>query len=178
MPATITPEELSAALKKSGAKTIDVRTPVEFREMHVEGAVNVPMDRIDINQFDKEETIYVLCRGGGRAGRVCAMFEAAGYDSVIKVEGGTLACEAAGLRMVRGKKTISLERQVRIVGGLLVLLGVLLGHFVAYPWFALSGFVGAGLFFAGVTDTCGMGMLLARMPWNQVRDSGVSCSMK
>ena len=177
MPTAISPKELCDALKK-GAKTIDVRTPVEFREMHVDGAVNLPMDRLDISQFDKEETVYVLCQGGGRAGRTCAMFEAAGYNAVIKVEGGTLACEADGLSMVRGKKAVSLERQVRIAAGSLVLLGAVLSHFVAAPWIALSGFVGAGLIFAGVTDTCGMGMMLARMPWNQVADCGTSCSTK
>jgi rhodanese-related sulfurtransferase len=86
----------------------------------------------------------------------------------VNVEGGTLAWEAAGLPVVRGQKVISLERQVRIVAGFLVLVGALLAMTV-HPYFAgLSAFVGAGLMFAGITDTCGMGMLLARMPWNQV----------
>ena len=87
---------------------------------------------------------------------------------VVNVEGGTAAWEAAGLPVVRGKKTISLERQVRIAAGVLVLVGSALGYFV-HPYFiGVAAFVGAGLTFAGVTDTCGMGMLLARMPWNQV----------
>ena len=78
--------------------------------------------------------------------------------------------------MVRGKKTVSLERQVRIAAGSLVLLGTGLGAFVHPGFHALSAFVGAGLVFAGITDTCGMGMLLARMPWNRVKDSG-TCSL-
>ena len=77
----------------------------------------------------------------------------------------------AGLPVVRGKKAISLERQVRIAAGSLVLLGVLLGWLVHPAFIGLSAFVGAGLVFAGVTDTCGMGMMLARMPWNQVKDA-------
>jgi rhodanese-related sulfurtransferase len=86
----------------------------------------------------------------------------------VSVDGGTQAWEAAGLPIVRGQKTISLERQVRIAAGSLVVLGAVLGYFV-HPYFiGLSAFVGAGLVFAGVTDTCGMGMLLARMPWNKV----------
>jgi hypothetical protein len=72
------------------------------------------------------------------------------------------------LEVVRGKKAISLERQVRIAAGLLVVTGAGLGFFVDQRWIALSAFVGGGLVFAGVTDTCGMGMILARMPWNQV----------
>jgi Protein of unknown function (DUF2892) len=87
---------------------------------------------------------------------------------VVNVEGGMLACIEAGLQVVRGKKAISLERQVRIAAGLLVVLGSLLGWFVHPAFIGLSAFVGAGLLFAGITDTCGMGMLLARMPWNQV----------
>ena len=90
---------------------------------------------------------------------------------MVNVEGGTLACVEAGLPVVRGKKAISLERQVRIAAGSLVLLGVLLGWFVHPAFIGLSAFVGAGLVFAGITDTCGMGMMLARMPWNQVKDA-------
>jgi hypothetical protein len=68
---------------------------------------------------------------------------------------------------------MSLERQVRIAAGSLVLLGVALGAFVSQWLYGLSAFVGAGLVFAGLTDTCGMGMLLARMPWNR---RGATCS--
>ncbi len=76
--------------------------------------------------------------------------------------------------MVRGKKTISLERQVRIAAGTLVLVGSALGAFVHPYWIGLAAFAGAGLVFAGVTDTCGMAMFLARMPWNQVRDQSAA----
>jgi rhodanese-related sulfurtransferase len=98
----------------------------------------------------------------------CERLAAAGVASVVNVEGGTLAWEKAGLPVVRGKKAMSLERQVRIAAGSLVLIGTVLGAFVHPYALGLAGFVGAGLVFAGITDTCGMGMLLARMPWNQV----------
>src|SRR5271157_3127554 len=98
------------------------------------------------------------------------------YHNVVNVEGGTLEWERAGLPVVRGKKTVSLERQVRIAAGSLVVLGTGLGAFVHPGFLALSAFVGAGLVFAGITDTCGMGMLLARMPWNRVQESG-TCSL-
>jgi hypothetical protein len=97
---------------------------------------------------------------------------------VINIEGGTNACIVAGLPVVRGKKAISLERQVRIAAGLLVLLGVILGWLVHPAFFGLAAFVGAGLVFAGVTDTCGMGMILARMPWNQCSDETESCCVR
>ena len=93
----------------------------------------------------------------------------------VNVEGGTLAWEQAGLPVVRGKKAMSLERQVRIAAGSLVVLGTALGAFVHPGFLGLSAFVGAGLVFAGVTDTCGMGMVLARMPWNRAEPEEATC---
>ena len=86
---------------------------------------------------------------------------------MVNVEGGTAAWQAAGLPVVEGKKTMSLERQVRIAAGSLIVTGVAIGHFVHPGGYGLSAFVGAGLVFAGITDTCGMGMLIAKMPWNR-----------
>jgi len=108
-----------------------------------------------------QETLYVICRSGGRGKQACEKFLKAGFTNVVNVEGGTLACEQAGLPVVRGKKTISLERQVRITAGSLVVLVAVLSWLIHPAFIALSAFVGAGLIFAGVTDTCGMGLLLA-----------------
>jgi len=172
---TATPSEL-AELCKSGKKIdlIDVRTPAEFREVHVEFARNVPLDQLDppavmqTRNGSSNDPLYVICKSGGRSRQACESFLKAGFSNVINVEGGTLACEKVALPLVRGKKAISLERQVRIAAGSLVLIGVVLGWTVHPYILGLSAFVGAGLIFAGITDTCGMGMLLARMPWNQV----------
>lgn len=103
------------------------------------------------------------------------MLAAAGVEAVVNVEGGTHAWTDAGLPVVRGKKAISLERQVRIGAGFLVVVGVVLGWLADAACASLAAFVGAGLVFAGVTDTCGMGRLLARMPWNRTKDSQVDC---
>ena len=174
--ATITPKELDA-LRQRGEpiELIDVRTPAEFREIHAAIARNLPLDRLDPQAIaagrngSADRPLYVICRSGKRADQACQQLEKAGLN-VVNVEGGTLAWDQAGLPVVRGKKTISLERQVRIAAGSLVLLGVALGFLVHPVFFGLSAFVGAGLVFAGITDTCGMGMLLARMPWNQVKE--------
>ena len=174
---TIRPQEL-AELRQSGrnVELIDVRTPVEFREVHVDFARNVPLDRLDPEEIRRGrngsagEPLYVICRSGSRARQACEKLAATGMN-VVNVEGGTSAWDAAGLPVVRGKKAISLERQVRIAAGVLVLVGSALGFFVHPYWIALPAFVGAGLVFAGVTDTCGMAMILARMPWNQVKES-------
>jgi rhodanese-related sulfurtransferase len=179
---TISPKELEL-VHRAGKQIelIDVRTPAEFREMHVDFARNVPLERLDPKAIrakrngDADQPIYVVCRSGTRGKQACEKLLAAGLANVLNVGGGTLACETAGLPMVRGKKVISLERQVRIAAGFLVLVGAVLAMTV-HPYFAgLSAFVGAGLMFAGITDTCGMGMLLARMPWNQVSEAGSTC---
>lgn len=159
---------------------VDVRTAIEFREVHVEGARNEPLDRLNPQSIQAArngtatEPLYVVCRSGSRGKQACEKFKAAGFANVINVEGGTMACEAAGISVVRGKKMMSLERQVRIAAGLLVFTGAALGYFVHPYWIGLAGFVGAGLAFAGITDTCAMGMMIAKMPWNQVESS--SCA--
>ena len=170
---TISPQQLHDRVQSGNTvELIDVRTPVEYREVHVGFARNVPLDQLDATPFaaghDAALPLYVICRSGGRGKQACEKFLAAGYTNVVNVEGGTQAWEQAGLPVVRGQKAMSLERQVRIAAGLLVLIGAVLGAFVSRYWLGLPAFVGAGLVFAGVTDTCGMGMILARMPWNQV----------
>ena len=169
----ISPEEFKQVHSNGNCTLIDVRTPVEFREVHVRGALNVPLDRLTTESLPNrsgDEPLYVVCQKGGRSAQACQKLDAAGVENIVNVEGGTQGCRSAGLPVVQGKKAMSLERQVRIAAGSLVLLGVGLS-FVHPAWIALSGFVGAGLVFAGVTDTCGMGMLLAKMPWNQVCDT-------
>jgi rhodanese-related sulfurtransferase len=160
---------------------IDVRTPVEYQEVHVEVARNVPLDQLEpaalmhARNGSANEPLYVICRSGGRGKQACEKFLNAGFTNVVNIEGGTMACVEAGLPVVRGKKVISLERQVRIAAGSLVLLGAILGWFVHPAFIGLSAFVGAGLLFAGITDTCGMGMILSRMPWNKCVVKTKSC---
>ncbi len=171
----ISPQELHSLYKNGKPiRLIDVRTPAEFREIHARDARNVPLDRLDPIEISREmngEPLYLICRTGSRGKMAREKLNAAGLTNIINVDGGTMAWEQAGLEVVRGKKTMSLERQVRIAAGSLVLIGAILA-IVAHPYFAaISAFVGAGLVFAGITDTCGMGMLLARMPWNRVKET-------
>lgn len=180
-PATITPRALLEKINAGeSVDLIDVRTPAEFREVHATTARLVPLDTLDPSAVMRERAgdasapLYAICRSGNRSRKACEAFLAAGYPNVVNVEGGTLAWEQAGLPVNRGRKTIGLERQVRIAAGGLVLLGTALGAFV-HPWLlGLAAFVGAGLVFSGVTDTCGMAMLLAKMPWNQA--GGTTCT--
>ena len=148
---------------------IDVRTPAEFGAVHAEKAVNHPMESLDLEQvpFCKDDEIHVICQSGGRSMKVCQKLEGAGFTKIVNVTGGTSAWQSVGLPVVEGKKVISLERQVRIAAGSLVVIGAAVGQFVHPVGYGLSAFIGVGLVFAGVTDTCGMGMMIAKMPWNR-----------
>ncbi len=171
---TITPTDLNAKIQRGEpVELLDVRTPVEFREVHAQIAHNLPLDQLDPKAIaskyaNTEKTLYVICRSGGRASKAIEQLAAAGIQNLVNVEGGTLAWDKAGLPVNRGKKAMALERQVRIAAGALVFGGVVLNYFFPPYWILLSGFVGAGLVFAGITDTCAMGMLIAKMPWNRV----------
>ena len=166
---TISPHELRRNLMDNpGACLLDVRTPIEFAALHVRGARNLPLDQLAsrLHEVESQETVYLLCKSGGRAGKAFELLRRAGRSNMICVQGGTDACVAADVPVVADRKVMSLERQVRIAAGLLVLAGVLLA--ALHPAFlAISAFVGGGLVFAGITDYCGMGLLLARMPWNR-----------
>ena len=173
----ITPKKFAEiCTKDKRLDLIDVRTPLEYREVHVEHAQNVPLHHLNpaavmqARGGSAGEPLYVICRSGARGQQACEQFLEAGFSNVVNVEGGTMACVEAGIPIVRGKKAVSLQRQMQITAGSLVLLGVALSHsHPAFIW--LSAFIGAGLVFAGVTDTCPMMMLLARMPWNQAGEA-------
>ena len=134
---TISPRDLNAKrLSGEPIELLDVRTPVEYREMHCAFAKNIPLTDLDPKALmaarsnPAEEPLYVICRSGNRGKQACEKFIAAGYANVVNVEGGTLAWAECGLPVNRGRKAVSLERQVRIAAGSLVFLGVVLGYIV------------------------------------------------
>jgi len=157
---------------------LDVRTPAEFSSVHIAGARLVPLDRLDpvaLRSGLTSSPLVLICRSGRRAEAAWQKLSAAGIPNLSILEGGMLAWEQAGLPVERNRKIMSLERQVRIAAGALVFTGAALALVVHPFWALLSLGVGAGLMFAGFTDTCGMGMLLAKMPWNQAGAVNSSC---
>jgi rhodanese-related sulfurtransferase len=172
---TIAPAELQALLAaQPNLPVLDVRTPLEYAEVHVRQARNVPLDTLaprelfEAGNLPKGQPIYILCRTGARASKAAEKFAKDGFGDAVVVEGGTVAWSEAGLPVERGSvKVMSPERQVRIAAGSLTFIGAALAWFV-HPYFiALPAFVGAGLVFAGISDFCGMGLLLAKAPWNR-----------
>lgn len=180
---TVSVMQLAELDSQGNLDVIDVRTQVEYREVHAVMARNVPLDRCDPKQImsgrngSAGEPLYLICKSGARGAKALQKFIDAGFHNVFNVDGGTDAWVSAGLPVVRGKKAVSLERQGRIVAGGLAAVGAITALVTGNVlWAIIPALMGSGLFFAGVTDCCMLGMLLAKMPWNNVRDTGGCCS--
>jgi rhodanese-related sulfurtransferase len=157
-------------LEQGEALLIDVREPPEYAAEHIPEAQLLPLSIFDPTRVSQEagKKVVLHCVMGMRSAQAGQKLLDAGFMTVYNFRGGVQAWKDAGYATVRGQRTpLSLQRQVQIASGCLVLLGTLLGVLVS-PWFLLlSGGVGAGLVYAGLSGTCGMATLLARLPYNQ-----------
>jgi rhodanese-related sulfurtransferase len=163
--------ELSTRLTAGGAtRLLDVRTPSEFDNAHIRGAYNVPLDQLHEHANEVRTApgaVVLICQSGGRAQRAESVLRSAGMANVHVLGGGMQAWIASGFPVHRVRARVSLERQVRIVAGSIVALGAI-GALTVSPWLAVvPALIGSGLAVAGVTDTCAMGMLLAKLPYNR-----------
>ncbi|HCA57659.1 MAG TPA: hypothetical protein DEP46_06680 [Blastocatellia bacterium] len=161
---------LKEQLENGEIHLVDVREQVEFAGGRVSGASLLPLGELEERhqELDHSKPIYVMCRTGRRSSEAQAKLKAMGFTNVINVVGGIEAWKKEDLPLERDEHAPwSIERQVRFMAGLLVFTGVVLSLLV-HPWFiALAGFVGFGLAFTAVIDWCGMGLLIAKMPWNK-----------
>ncbi|MGB1128741.1 MAG: rhodanese-like domain-containing protein [Haloferula sp.] len=175
----ITVEQLSAEIGDGHLTLVDVRTPAEFRAMHISDSELMPLGALRAAEL-KEKDCVLVCQSGKRAELAFAELTGSGSKRLRVLEGGVAAWERAGHPVVRGGAAWSLERQTRLVIGIMVLTGVLLGWLVHPGFYGISAFAGAGLIFAGITDWCGMALLIAKAPWNQRGGDdaqGKSCSL-
>jgi rhodanese-related sulfurtransferase len=150
---------------------VDVRTPAEFRAGHIPGAINLPLDQVDAHLrrivADAGGHMVLVCQSGGRAGQACAKLTTAGLEDVEVLEGGMTRWAAAGGPIDRSGDghDWTIERQVRLTAGGIVLASVAASLLWPRARF-VAGAVGAGLSLAALRDTCAMGALLARLPFN------------
>lgn len=160
---------------KNNSTTIDLRTAAEVEFECIENCHALPVQELSQERLEQvlevaKHTggpIHLLCQSGRRAEMAVDKLKHCDNLELIIIEGGLNALKTAGAKITLGnRKVISLERQVRIAAGTLTVLGVVLGTFIHPGFYGMSAFVGAGLMFAGITDTCGMALMLARMPWN------------
>ncbi|MHA0872530.1 rhodanese family protein [Enterobacter pasteurii] len=165
----ISPQQANALIAE-GARLIDIRDADEYAREHIPAARSLPLDSLSgrLNAAPGE-TVILHCQSGARtANHAARLAQAASPAQAFVVEGGIQGWKQAGLLTVEDKtQPLPLMRQVQIAAGLLILCGVVLGYGVSSLFFLLSGFVGAGLLFAGVTGFCGMARLLKVMPWNR-----------
>ncbi|GGM21187.1 sulfurtransferase [Micromonospora sonchi] len=157
-------------------RLLDVRTPAEFETMHIPGAYNVPLDLLREHRGELrnhlDEDVVLICRSGARAGQAEQVLAGVGLPNLKILNGGMLAWQASNAPITQGRQRWDLERQVRLVAGAIVLASVVGSVFVpGLKW--VAGFIGAGLTFAALTNTCAMGMLLSKLPYNR----GASCDL-
>jgi rhodanese-related sulfurtransferase len=168
---TCSADELRERLKGGNTTLIDVREYPEYTEAHIDGATLVPLGTLRRNPALAGENgeVFLLCRSGKRAREAAGILSDGGRVQPVVVTGGIEAWKQAGHPVKTGRGPIALERQVRIAAGALVLTGLLVPGLGFIPYV-----VGAGLVFAGISNTCAMGMLLARLPWNQTKAAAVA----
>lgn len=167
---SLSPREVADRLKAGSARLVDIREADEFAREHVGGAAPAPLsafEKADLSIHASRDIVF-MCRTGNRTGMNCDRLAARVDGPAFVLEGGLDAWKKAGLptRLDKGQP-IELMRQVQMVAGGLILTGALLGLLVNPAFWGLSAFVGAGLFFAGLTGFCGMARLLALAPWNR-----------
>ncbi|MET9883284.1 rhodanese-like domain-containing protein [Streptomyces sp. NPDC006430] len=169
--AGLTPTALQQLIGSGrGPRVLDVRTPGEFRTAHIPGSYNVPLDTLREHRAELlthlDEDVVLVCRSGARAAQAEQALAEAGLPNLRVLDGGMMAWEAAGAPVNRGEARWDLERQVRLIAGSIVLVTGVVGVFV--PGAHLIGTaVGAGLTFAALSNTCAMGMMLAKLPYNR-----------
>ena len=167
--------DVSVLMKDPSARLLDVRTVSEFENAHIAGAYNVPLHQLNEHTQELRAArgpVILICQSGQRAQRAEALLISAGMANIHVLAGGMNDWQALGFPVRRLRARVSLERQVRIVAGAIVASGAIAALTVS-PWFAIvPALIGSGLVFAGLSNTCAMGMLLARLPYNR---SALSC---
>jgi rhodanese-related sulfurtransferase len=183
LPTVIRPAGLSVLLQNEPTtRLLDVRTPAEYDSAHIAGAYNVPLDTLGEHaaeiRLSVTAPIVLVCQSGGRARKAEEALRAAGMSNLHVLDGGMNGWIAAGQPVRRVVPKLSFERQVRIVAGALAATGGLLALFVNPLFALLPAFVGSGLVFAGITDTCGMALALSKLPYNRVAGCDVEAMVR
>ena len=183
IPPVLKATELEELLReRPDIRLLDVRTPGEYETVHIRGAYNVPLDTLGEHAEEiratVDEPVVLICQSGSRARKAEEALRGAGMPNLHVLDGGVNGWVAAGKAVRRGATRISLERQVRIAAGALAAAGGLLALAVNPLFAALPAFIGSGLVFAGATDTCAMGMVLARLPYNRPASCDVDAMVR
>lgn len=166
---TISATALSSLQAKGTVHLIDVRTPAEYGALHAKGAVNIPLDKLEPSAlaYCKSDPVYLICKSGVRSRKAMGKLADSGFTHTFEVEGGVDGWVQAQLPVQKGRKALGLEQQVRIIVGTLALIGAVLVMAGQPMGLVLVVMMGMGMVYAGVTDSCGLAMMLAKAPWNK-----------
>lgn len=175
---------LALTQKDLQVKLLDVRSALEFDQVHIKDSINIPIDILlsKINDLiGSKQSYIVLCRTGNRSPMAADMLIQSGIQGVKVMQGGITRWQKERLPVIKGEGGMSLERQVRAIAGTLVLFGIIMSWFVNWVFILISVFVSCGLIYAGLTDNCLMGMLLMKLPYNKklykTKLGGGTCSV-
>jgi rhodanese-related sulfurtransferase len=160
------------AVEVQGSKStlIDVREYPEFATGAIRGSQLVPVSKISshASTWAKDTPLVLICKSGRRATVASEKLETLGFTEIYVLEGGIDGWRQEGLPLeTAARQPWALERQVRVAAGALVVLFCALGVSVSPKLFLGAALVGTGLIFAGVSNTCMMGTVLSKMPWNR-----------
>ncbi|MEV8546587.1 rhodanese-like domain-containing protein [Streptomyces sp. NPDC051572] len=188
-PAPITPVTLAtdqARTRLHELTVIDVRTPAEYASGHLPGALNIPLDHVrralpEIRHAAEHGDILVVCASGARSENACKLLSEQGIVTAT-LAGGTGAWAADGHDLHRPAACDTragwrMERQVRFTAGTLVLLGLALGLLVHPAFQLLAACIAGGLVYSAVTDTCGMAVVLGKLPHNRPRAADLDAAL-
>ena len=183
IPPVIAADDLGRLLEtQPDVRILDVRTPAEYETVHIPGSYNVPLDLLGEHGREIRSSVaapvVLVCQSGQRARKAEQALRGAGMPNLHILDGGMNAWLSVDRSVVRGAQRVSLERQVRVVAGALVALGSALALAVGSAFAVVPALIGVGLVFAGVTNTCGMAMVLARLPYNRTASCDVSAMVR
>lgn len=167
----ISPKDAKALIEQGKALLFDIREADEYAREHIPEARLTPLSAFTPEDFplDHDKIGLFHCASGNRTTQAAGELNATGFDKVYQVEGGIAGWKKAGLPVALNRSApISIQRQVQLTAGAMMLASVILGLMVSPYWFGLGAFVGAGLMYAGASGTCAMATLLAYMPWNRL----------
>lgn len=176
---TIDAVELNGILAEGDVRLLDVRNAAEFETAHISGSYHVPLDTLSEHCADicrADASVVVVCQSGARAAQAADKLASSGLDNVRVLDGGISSWMSIGAPVVRGKEKWALERQIRLVAGSIALTAVVASTKVpAAKWAA--GFIGGGLTFSALSNTCAMGNLLSRLPYNRASSTDVGAAV-
>jgi rhodanese-related sulfurtransferase len=167
----IKPNQLHQMIKENKKpQLIDVREPAEFESEHVKESILVPLSKLEkeASRIDKNQPAYFICRTGQRSCQAVRTLETLGCKDIVVLDGGLEEWRKAGLPTILGTRRVwAMDRQVRLTAGLFVLVGIIFSWLIHPAFIGISLFVASGLIYSAITDSCGMAMMLAKMPWNK-----------